>query len=294
MIRHKILILTFSFVFAAITHASTLGQSLIFKETCDASAAVSVTDDLFAVANDEDNLLRFYRWSQPGEPVQTNNLNTLFFGKKKSAEMDIEAAALLGRRVFWITSHGRNKKGKVTPGRCGFFALEISESNNEISVRPAGTLYTHLLDDFRHEPKLAGFQLANAAELAPKAKGGLNIEALAATPNGELLIGFRNPIPKGRALIVPLLNPNDLLSGGRARFGDAILLDLNGLGLRGMENVRDGYRRTSRWRRGQQAIFLEGRQIQTAACYRHQFFRPQSRRNLSGQRQRIRVAFTKR
>jgi hypothetical protein len=119
--------------------------------------------------------------------------------------------------------------------------LEISESDNGISVRPAGTLYTHLLDDLRREPKLAGFQLANAAELAPKANGGLNIEALAATPNGELLIGFRNPIPKGCALIVPLLNPNDLLSGGRARFGDAILLNLNGLGLRGMENVKDGY-----------------------------------------------------
>ena len=55
------------------------------------------------------------------------------------------------------------------------------------------------------------------------------------------MIGFRNPIPQGRALIVPLLNPEDLLSGKRARFGDAILLDLIGLGLRGMESVEGGY-----------------------------------------------------
>jgi len=239
--RRTILLFTFSFVFAMITRAANSSSPLVFEETCDASAIVSVTADLFAVANDEDNLLRFYRWSQPGAPVHSSSLNTIFFEKKKSPEMDIEAAARLGQRVFWITSHGRNKKGKAAPERCGFFALEISESNGEISVRPAGKLYSHLLDDLLREPKLESFQLANAAKLAPKQSGGLNIEALAATSNGELLIGFRNPIPKGRALIVPLLNPNDLLAGERARFGEPVLLDLGGLGLRGMESVNDGF-----------------------------------------------------
>lgn len=236
-----LLFLAFSLVSGTIVRAASSSESVVFKEICDASAIVSVTDDLFAVANDEDNLLRFYRWNRPGSPVYTSQLNAMFFGKKKAPEMDIEATARLGQQIFWITSHGRNRKGKAAPERCGFFALEISESNGEIILRQTGKLYTHLLDDLFREPKLATFDLANAAKLAPKARGGLNIEALAATPSGELLIGFRNPIPQGRALIVPLLNPEDLLSGKRARFGDAILLELNGLGLRGMESVEGGY-----------------------------------------------------
>jgi hypothetical protein len=222
-------------------HAAKLGQPFVFTETCDASAAVSVTDDLFAVANDEDNLLRFYRWSQPGKPIHIENLNSLLSGKKKSPEMDIEAAARLGQRVFWITSHGRDSKGEPSPERCRLFALEITRSNAEILVQPVGKFYTNLIDDLAREPKLARFRLGEAAKLSPKKDGGLNIEALAATPEGALLIGFRNPIPKSRALIVPLLNPNDILSGQPPRFGDTITLDLGGLGLRGMESVANGY-----------------------------------------------------
>src|SRR5690606_6673145 len=146
-----------------------------------ASAIVSVTDDLFAVANDEDNLLRFYRWNRPGSPVYTSQLNAMFFGKKKAPEMDIEATARLGQQIFWITSHGRNRKGNAAPERCAFFALKISVSNGEISLRQTRKLYTRLLDDLLRAPKLATFDLANAAKLAPKARGRLNIDALAAT-----------------------------------------------------------------------------------------------------------------
>jgi hypothetical protein len=95
--------------------------------------------------------------------------------------------------------------------------------------------------DLLREPKLARFHLAQAAELAPKAQGGLNIEALTDTPQGSLLIGFRNPTPDDRALVVPLLNPNAVLTGQPAEFGDPILLDLGGLGLRGIGSTGRGY-----------------------------------------------------
>jgi hypothetical protein len=62
----------------------------------------------------------------------------------------------------------------------------------------------------------------------------LNIEGLTGTPDGHLLIGFRNPIPRGMALLVPLLNPAELIEGKAAQFGNPILLDLGGLGIRSM------------------------------------------------------------
>jgi hypothetical protein len=46
------------------------------------------------------------------------------------------------------------------------------------------------------DEQLKDYELEKAEKLAPKEEGGLNIEGLTATPNGELLIGFRNPIPK--------------------------------------------------------------------------------------------------
>ena len=86
-------------------------------------------------------------------------------------------------------------------------------------------------------PALASFQLGQAAHLPPKAPGGLNIEGLTATPTGELLIAFRNPIPDGRGLLVPLLNPTEILEdadGMKAQFGAPILLDLGGYGVRSL------------------------------------------------------------
>ena len=65
----------------------------------------------------------------------------------------------------------------------------------------------------------------------------LNIEALAARPDGSgLLIGLRNPRLGGKALILPLLNPEALMTGKESvsRFDAPIILNLQGLGLRAM------------------------------------------------------------
>jgi hypothetical protein len=79
-------------------------------------------------------------------------------------------------------------------------------------------------------------------KLAPKEEG-LNIEGLCASPGGETLyIGFRNPRPKDRqsgrakALVIPLLNPNQIVDAGKLPvFGEPMLWDLKGLGIRSME-----------------------------------------------------------
>jgi hypothetical protein len=98
-----------------------------------------------------------------------------------------------------------------------------------------------LLDDLLAEQALASYRLRDAAKLAPEVEGGLNIEGLAATPEGKLLIGFRNPIRDGKALVVPIDNPQELLQGARAKFGKATGLDLGGRGIRSIERVGDAY-----------------------------------------------------
>ena len=221
--------------------AAELSAPLVFTGMCDASAAVALAGDLFAVVNDEDNVLRFYRLSQPGAPVHRYDLKPILFSRKKAPEADLEGAARLGDHVFFITSHGRSAQGKPAPNRHRLFALELKQRGRDIIVEPVGKVYTNLVADMSREPKLAKFHLAQAAELAPKAKGGFNIEALTDTPQGTLLIGFRNPTPDHRALVVPLLNPNAVLAGNAPEFGDPILLDLGGLGLRGIGSTGRGY-----------------------------------------------------
>ena len=55
------------------------------------------------------------------------------------------------------------------------------------------------------------------------------------------MIGFRNPIPGGKALLVPLLNPNAVIEGARAEFGAPVELDLGGLGIRSLGYYEDRF-----------------------------------------------------
>ena len=218
-----------------------LSEPLVFTGMCAASAAVALAKDLFVVASDEDNILRFYRPSRPGKPIYQYDLRTVLSTREKSPEADLEGAARLGQRVFFISSHGRNAKGKFAPNRHFFFALEFTQQEGEIRVQPVGKPYMNLVADLAHDPKYARFRLAEAAQRAPESAGGFNIEALTDTPESTLLIGFRSPIPERRALLVPWLNPNEVITGQPPRFGDPILLDLGGLGLRDMSPAARGY-----------------------------------------------------
>jgi hypothetical protein len=72
--------------------------------------------------------------------------------------------------------------------------------------------------------------------LAPKL-GGINIEGLTATPEGDLLIGFRSPLFENKAVLIPLKNPLELVTQTEteAQFGEPIFVDLAGLGVRSIE-----------------------------------------------------------
>jgi hypothetical protein len=205
---------------------------------CDASAGVAVSSNLFIVANDEDNLLRVYRRDVSGPPVQSFWAGAFLHVDPKKPETDLEAAVAVGDRIYWMTSHGRNREGEARESRHRFFATRFRvDEKGSVELKAIGQPYTRLLPDLVSEPRLAKFNLNAGSMRAPKEPGGLNIEGLCAMTNGELLIGFRNPVPNDRALLVPLKNPADTIGGKRAQLGDPILLDLGGRGVRDIERV---------------------------------------------------------
>jgi Protein of unknown function (DUF3616) len=202
---------------------------------CDASAAVALSSSTFITANDEDNILRVYAAHQSGLPIQAIDISEYLIPESKGNEADIEGSAILDGKIFWITSHGRNKKGRVKPSRYQFFATEVTLQGSHASIEIVGHPYTQLQRDLLEDTQLNQYQLKDAAQLPPKDKGGFNIEGLCATPERTLLIGFRNPIPRDKALIVPLINPFEVIQGIAAQFDCPIELDLEGLGIRSLE-----------------------------------------------------------
>jgi hypothetical protein len=204
----------------------------VYFGLCDASAAVALEGGFFVVADDEDNILRIYHRAAGASALASLDVSRFLRVDPKAPEADLEGAARIGDVIYWITSHGRNVDGKDRPSRQRFFATRITVTNNLPTLTPVGQPYTRLLRDLSSDPRLFRFGLAAAAQLPPKERGALNIEGLAASPTGQLWIGFRNPVPEDRALLVPMLNPAEVTRGATPRFGDPVLLPLGGRGVR--------------------------------------------------------------
>ncbi|MBL8414483.1 MAG: DUF3616 domain-containing protein [Propionivibrio sp.] len=209
-----------------------------YSGPCDASAAVALDAGHFVVGDDEHNTLYIYRRGQ-AQAIAALNLSK-FLDTGAEQESDIEGAAAVGQRIYWITSHGRDGKGRARPARHRFFATEVLPGNPP-ALKPLGEPYTRLLHDMEESAVLRPYRLGDAARLAAEADGGFNIEGLAATPAGTLLIGLRNPLSQQRALLIPLENPGEVISGRRARFGTPIELDLGRRGIRSIERFGESY-----------------------------------------------------
>jgi hypothetical protein len=254
----KILFLIWTFVIVSpALCGGSAGECLVFRGASDASAAVAVSDDMFVVADDENNILRLYETSKAGQPIASFDMTSFLDIEPDHPEADIEAAAMIGSRIYWITSHGRNKDGKLRPNRYRFFATDVFIENRSVNLRPAGKPYRNLIHELLKTQPARRLGLDKATrfgaelkkkdreKLAPKNEG-LNIEGLCASPDGGILyIGFRNPRPKDRqtsrakAIVIPLLNPNRIIDVGEPPvFSEPILWDLNGLGIRSMEYSR--------------------------------------------------------
>lgn len=223
-------------------------REVVFHGACDASGAVPLSDRHMVVADDEDNVLRVYDAEVGGPPLAAHDVSPALGlpleGKKRPRhpELDLEAATRIGDRAYWVTSHGRDKKGRVAPARLRVFATTVTADPAALEV--VGHPYDRLVDDLLAAPQLAGYGLAEAVARAPKDDGGLNLEGLTAAPDGQVVLAFRNPVPRGRALVVPIVDLPALVAGpgaGPARFGEPIELDLGGRGVRSLSWWRGAF-----------------------------------------------------
>lgn len=152
---------------------------------------------------------------------------------------DLEGTALDRRgNIYAITSHSRDGDGdkKKSRNRLVRFRIEagrIVEPNVTNKLKPA-LLAVHPV-------------LEAAAKIRDvKDDDGLNIEALAISPNQQhLLIGFRSPLLEQRAIIARVENPAAMFDAGEPpRISPALItLDLGGNGIRDMAYLpaRNGY-----------------------------------------------------
>jgi hypothetical protein len=229
-----------------------LTAAIVHIGLMDGSAGIAVCENKFITVSDEVNRIKRFSVvdNTAGEiALDLDGEKEWFQSRSKKNgfhEADIEGAARIGDVIYWISSHGHHEKAEKKQDRRVFFATKIDKEGR---ITPHGKVHRRLLADLLAEDSLKSFRLEEASGIAPKTgasenpPGGLNIESLCTAADGEsLLIGFRNPVPGGKALVVPLKNPAELLTGtAKAKFGEAIELGLHGLGLRDMVRWRGEY-----------------------------------------------------
>ena len=258
--------------YAASKASATPSTSRYYTGTSDASTAIDVGGGYMVVGDDENNVLRIYSRTDSGAPVATFDFTSSLNLTRDSAnpEIDIEAAARVGSRIYWTGSQSNNKNGKARPNRNTVFATDVSGSGAATTLSIVGR-YDYLRDDIiawdqnnGHGKGVNYYGLAASAYAASSggkipetADGsGYNIEGLEFAPGSSTTayVGFRAPISpvtnRTKALIVPVTNYSTLVTDvlpaslpqGTATFGAPIELDLGGRGIREMrKNSSDQY-----------------------------------------------------
>ena len=250
-------------------------EDLIFHGASDVSAVVFLDKTHFAAADDETNDLRIYDIHAPEKPVSILDLNAFLGIEQDFPEADIEAAARMGDRIYWITSHGRNSDGKPRPNRYRFFCTKLKTGDDSLQLEPVGQPCRTLIPQFLTQSSPIQDAMAKATQLdvslskkerkklAPK-ENGLNIEGLVEyLPHQSLLIGLRNPLfsPAGKkggnAIVIELLNPQAVVdAGAAAQFGRVLSWNLGNRGIRAMH-----------YSVGQKAYFIMGGAVDSETTF---------------------------
>ncbi len=246
--------LTSSYVIKYAASAAGNTATRFLAGAANASTAIAIDSNYMLVGDDENQALRLYDRNNSGLPINsfdfTSSLNLTQLSGGVPREVDIEASAKLGNRIFWLGSESNNDSGTARPNRNRIFATDITGTGASTTLSYAGR-YDFLRDDIIAWDQNNGHGLgANffglaasaAAGVGSKQTNGYNIEGLEFAPdNSTAYVAFRAPqeptTNRTLALIVPVTNFASLISGngstqGSATFGAPIQLDLGGRGIR--------------------------------------------------------------
>jgi YDG domain len=231
--------------------------------TSDASTAQMIDNNLMIVGDDENQALRLYDRQNSGLPIKsfdfTTSLGLTDISGGLTREVDIEASAKVGNRIYWMGSHSNASSGNNRPNRSRFFATDISGTGNSTTLSYIGR-YDNLKSDLLAwdatnghglGANFLGLTASTATGIAPEIGGGsgFNIEGFEIAPNNTTAyICFRAPLQitttRTKALIIPFTNFADLVSGNptstTATFGTPIQLDLGGRAIREMKKNASG------------------------------------------------------
>lgn len=149
---------------------------------------------------------------------------------------DLQDAAWDGTgHAYVVASHARTPLGEAPEGRYRIGRLHLDATGRVLSAQHSDALLRGIVENVPF--------LADAIRRTP-ARSGLNVEGLAWSPEGHLLVGLRAPTvtesrprPHGGqedAVVLRVRNPADLFSGQPADLADTVKLDLRGQGIRGI------------------------------------------------------------
>jgi predicted extracellular nuclease len=248
--------LSSSYVIKYAASAAGSTTSRFLTGASNASTAIAIDSQYMLVGDDENQALRLYDRTNSGLAINsfdyTSSLGLTDTSGGIPREVDIEASAQLGNRIYWLGSQSNtDPAGNNRPNRDRVFATDKSGSGNNTALSYAGR-YDFLREDIiawdvsnghGKGANFYGLAASAATGVSSKANNGYNIEGLEFAPdNTTAYVAFRAPQePTGirtKALIVPVTNFTSLLntsgggSLGSATFGAPIELDLGGRGIR--------------------------------------------------------------
>jgi predicted extracellular nuclease len=247
---------TSNYVIKYAASAAGATTSRFLTGASNASTAIAIDSSYMLVGDDENQALRLYDRANSGLAVNSFDYSLLLgltdISSGVPREVDIEASAKLGNRIYWLGSQSNtDPAGANRPNRDRIFATDTTGTGVGTNLNYVGR-YDFLREDIISwdvnnghglGANLYGLAASAAVGVSSKTNSGYNIEGLEFAPNNTTAyVAFRAPqeptVSRTRALIVPVTNFTTLLAAtgggtpGTAIFGAPIELDLGGRGIR--------------------------------------------------------------
>lgn len=207
-----------------------------FENIFEPSGLVQLPDGKILIIEDESKAnLSIANLDSNGYLSEVGKLNMSKQNKKifKKQIEDLEALTNDGNTVYAITSHSLTKNNLNIQSRNKLVKFDYKDGklHNFFSY---GDLKQEIYKSF---PDLFYTRKFNNT--------AFNIEGLAFDRSkGTLVVGLRSPLMKQKAILIEILNPNELfIENTKPIFSNPIFLELNNLGIRDLtyDSVKEGF-----------------------------------------------------